>query len=93
MKRFVKAVTVVGLITSGVSFAGAACKYSDVEKLKTHLTTHVSYPATGKEVKAACKKEIPDEFPKAEVACFEAKIKDTAKFKTADEVIAAAGVK
>ncbi len=41
------------------SKAAAACKWSDVNKLKTHVQKHITYPADGKAVKAACKKEMP----------------------------------
>ena len=70
----------------------AACKFADVAKLKDHVKTHITYPATGKAVKEACKKEIPDEFSKDEQACVESKIKDKTEYKTPDDVLKALGI-
>jgi hypothetical protein len=67
--------------------APKVCKWSDAKRLQEHLTNHIKYPTTGKAVKAACKKEWPDEFTAEERACAEAKIKDGASFKSADELL------
>jgi hypothetical protein len=64
-----------------------------VEKLKEHLKTHVTYPASGKAVKETCKKEMPDEFTTDERACAEKKLADGTEYKSADEVLKALGVK
>jgi hypothetical protein len=72
--------------------AKAGCAFSDVAKLKEHLAKHVSYPAKGKAIKSACKKEMPDEFSQAERACAAKKLKDGTEYKSADEVIKALGV-
>ncbi len=74
------------------SKAAATCKWSDVNKLKTHVQKHITYPADGKAVKAACKKEMPDEFSKEERACFESKVDDSAQFKSAADVLKLLGV-
>jgi hypothetical protein len=71
---------------------GAACKFSDEAKLKDHVTNHIKYPAKGKDIKAACKKELPDEFTKEERACVAGKIKSGADYKDAGEVLKALGV-
>lgn len=90
-------------VVISVIFAGAgahagktsdkACHFSDMKKLHTHLEKHVTYPSTGKELKATCKKEWPDEFSKEERACFESKIKDETTYKDAGQVMKALGAK
>ena len=74
------------------AFGKGECKFSDVAKLKDHVSTHIKYPAKGKDIKQACKKEIPDEFTKAERACAASKIKDGTEYKDAGEVLKALGV-
>jgi hypothetical protein len=69
-----------------------SCQWSDVAKLKEHLSKHVTYPAKGKAIKAACKKEMPDEFTKAERSCAEKKIVDATEYQSADDVLKALGV-
>lgn len=94
MKSLIQVSAVACLLVSGLAFAGGkGCKWSDPEKAKAHITTHITFPTTGKEVKSACKAEMPDEFPKSERACFEAAIKDDAKFANADELKALVGLK
>ena len=43
-------------------------------------------------LKAACKKELPEEFSKEEHACIEGKIKSGTEYKDAGEVLKALGV-
>ena len=69
------------------------CTFANAERLKAHTSEHMKFPAKGKAVKAACKKEWPDEFSAAEWACIEASIKDDATFKSQAEVLSALGVK
>ncbi len=88
-------ILLVGLMTLALAstvMAKGACKFSDVAKLKDHVANHIKYPAKGKDVKAACKKEIPDEFTKEERACVTSKIKSTTEYKSSDEVLKALGV-
>lgn len=94
MKRsVVAALLAVGLVlASAGAFADKACKFSDPAKLKEHIEKHITYPAKGKDIKEACKKEIPDEFTKAERACVAKKLKDGTEYKSADEVMKALGV-
>jgi hypothetical protein len=81
------------LLLCGTALADdAACKYSDMNKLKDHLEKHVKYPATGKAIKAACVKEWPDEFTPAERACTNKHLKDGTEYKNAGEVQKALGV-
>jgi hypothetical protein len=68
-----------------------SCKWSDVNRLKDHVSKHVTYPVKGKDLKEACKKEWPDEFSKAERACAEAKLKDDTEYKSAAEVLKTLG--
>jgi hypothetical protein len=86
--------TAVVLALAGVAGAKTekACKWSDEAKLRSHLSMHVTYPSTGKAIKEACKKEMPDEFTKDERNCFEAKIQDKTEYKTADDVMTAVGI-
>ncbi|HEY5753418.1 MAG TPA: hypothetical protein VIT21_09735 [Chthoniobacterales bacterium] len=89
-----------GLSVSSVSYATESetaamdeFKWSDEATLKTHLNEHVTYPATGKAIKEACRKEIPDEFSKEERAYFDAKIQDDVTYNSSAEVLAALNVK
>ena len=97
-----KKLILVGLVAAGLSLAsgaaiakasGAACKFADVKTLNEHLDKHVTYPAKGKDIKAACVKELPDEFTKAERGCIVKKLKDNKEYSSADEVRTALGVK
>lgn len=95
MKTMIGAALCLGLLAaSGDAFAkgGKACSFSDPVKLQEHLEKHVSYPASGKAIKAACKKEMPNEFPKSEHACIEKKLKNNVEYKDANEVMKALGV-
>ena len=95
-----KKTLVSGLLFIGLQLAaagayaaeGGACKFSDADKLKAHLETHVKYPIKGEDLKAACVKEMPDEFTKAERACVGKKLKDNLEYKSAAEVYKALGV-
>ncbi len=78
---------------AGTAFAkDKACTFSDTAKLQEHLQTHVKYPAKGKAIKEACKKEMPDEFAKSEKACIGKKLKNNVEYKDADEVMKALGM-
>jgi len=84
---------IVSTMLLSTAFAdGGSCKYSDVAKLKDHLEKHISYPATGKAIKAACLKEAPDEFTPSERACCNKRLKDGTEYKSASEVEKALGV-
>ena len=81
-----------------VAFAGTegspkACSFKDLAKLKAHLAQHVTYPATGVQIKKACKQEMPDEFSKEEHQCVESTLSDAKSFQNSGEVLAALGVK
>jgi hypothetical protein len=80
------------LVSANALADGNACKFSDVAKLKEHLEKHVSYPASGKAIKAACLKEMPDEFTPAERACSGKRLKDATEYKSAGDVEKALGV-
>src|SRR5262249_2551079 len=69
-----------------------ACKFSDMNKVNAHLDKHVTYPMKGKEIKAQCQKEMPDEFTKEERACVARKLKDDQEYKNADAVRRALGL-
>ncbi len=97
MKTMIASALCLGLLlASGRAFAAKpsakACAVSDVAKLKEHLEKHVTYPAKGKTIKEACKKEMPDEFPKSEKTCIAKKLKNSVEYKSADEVLKALGV-
>jgi len=86
-----KRIAIAALLGSSFFFATAAsakgdCKWKDMAKAKTHVESHITFPATGKDVKEACKKEMPEEFTKEEHACIDSKIKDDAQFKTAADL-------
>jgi hypothetical protein len=69
------------------------CTFKDTTAMKKHAGEHIKFPAKGAAVKAACKKEWPDEFTKEEWACFDASVKDDQEYKSADDVLKAVGVK
>ncbi|MCM2303654.1 MAG: hypothetical protein NDJ72_03065 [Elusimicrobia bacterium] len=95
MKTTIGAVLCLGLLAaSGSAFAKGdkACVFSDTAKLKQHLEMHVTYPAKGKAIKEACKKEMPDEFAKPEKACINKKLKNNVEYKDSSEVMKALGV-
>jgi hypothetical protein len=93
MRRIIGSAALLLSLVSVNAFAdGAACKYASVDKLKEHLEKHVSYPATGKAIKAACLKEAPDEFTATERACCNKHLKDGVEYKSAAEVEKALGV-
>ena len=90
----------VGLIAMfAVSLSGLSVSYADEFKwgdttaLKTHLNNHVTFPATGKDIKESCKGEMPDEFTKEQRAYFDAKIKDDTTYKSPEEVLSAMNLK
>lgn len=63
------------------------CTWKDEAKLRTHLRSHVTYPATGQQIEEACNKQMPDEFSLKEKACLEAKLDDDKLYRSADEVL------
>jgi len=94
-KLIVAGMMAVGLaLASGTAMAkaGGGCKFSDAKTLNEHLDSHIKYPASGKDIKAACVKELPDEFTKKERSCIVKKLKDDQTYKSADEVRTALGV-
>ncbi|HKD40154.1 MAG TPA: hypothetical protein VKB87_07685 [Myxococcaceae bacterium] len=96
MRKLVISVLAIGslLVGSAANAAGnSACKFSDVAKLKEHLEKHVTYPAKGKDIKEACKKEMPDEFTAQERSCVDSKLKSDSEYKNAGDVMKALGVK
>lgn len=95
MKTIIGAGLCLGVaLASGSAFAKGdkACEFTDQAKLREHLTMHVTYPAKGKEIKEACKKEMPNEFAKSEKSCIKKKLKNNTEYKDADEVMRALGV-
>ncbi len=92
-----KLTTLVAIILT-VSIAAAdqkpgQCTFADPARVKQHATEHIKYPAKGKDIKLACKKEWPDEFSKAEWACIDASVKDDKEYASGAELLAAFGVK
>jgi hypothetical protein len=90
----------VGLVAMfAISLSGLSVSYADEFKwgdttvLKTHLTDHVKFPATGKDIKESCKQEMPDEFTKEQRAYFDAKIKDDKTYNSAAEVLSVMNLK
>ena len=96
MKKLIVASMVAAgfALASGAAMAktGAGCKFADAKTLNEHLETHIKYPASGKDIKAACVKELPDEFTSKERGCITKKLKDDTTYKSADEVRTALGV-
>lgn len=92
-KVFLSVLTVLGMLFASMNVYAKACHFADVEKMKEHLQKHITYPMSGKDIKAACKKEMPDEFSSDEHACIDKKIKDKKTYKNANEVAKAIGVK
>lgn len=94
-------VVVVSLVLAGLSFApvyaygkaGKGCPWKDEAKLRLHLKEHVAYPATGKQIKEACVREMPDEFTKEERACVGRTLSDKKTYQSDAEVLSALGVK
>jgi len=95
MKTMIGSMLCLGLLAAVVGASAKddkACSFSDTLKLKQHLEMHVTYPAKGKAIKEACKKEMPDEFAKSEKACISRKLKNNVEYKDAGEVMKALGV-
>ncbi|MBI2790218.1 MAG: hypothetical protein HYX59_16230 [Elusimicrobia bacterium] len=95
MKTMIGSMLCLGLLAAAGSASAKddkACSFKDAAKLKQHLEMHVTYPAKGKAIKEACKKEMPDEFAKSEKACIAKKLKSNAEYKDAGEVMKALGV-
>jgi hypothetical protein len=80
------AALLVSLVSVNAFADGGVCKLADTSKWKDHLEKHVTYPATGKAIKAQCRKEFPDEFTPAERACCNKQVKDAVEYKSAAEV-------
>jgi hypothetical protein len=68
------------------------CTFANAAQVKKHASDHVTYPAKGAAIKQACKKELPDEFTKAEWACIDASLKDDQEYKSSADVLKAVGV-
>ena len=97
-RLLVGAALALSLVALGAKPASAGeqkpgkCSFSKPERIKKHATDHLKLPANGKVIKASCKKEWPDEFTKAEWACFDKSIEDGREYKTPAELLAAVGV-
>ena len=92
MKTIIGAALCIAVASATAFAKDKACTFSDTAKLKEHLQMHVTYPAKGKAIKEACKKEMPNEFAKSEKACVAKKLKNNVEYKDADEVMKALGV-
>ncbi|MEQ1877188.1 MAG: hypothetical protein ABL958_11110 [Bdellovibrionia bacterium] len=104
MKLFVYAVTLIAMsLFAANSFAKPkasankqaktdTCHFSNMKQLEDHLANHITFPATGKDIKAACKKEWPDEFTAEESACVDSKLQDGVTYTKAEEVKKALGI-
>jgi hypothetical protein len=105
VKRFIQAAVVLcGVAVLSLAYAGGGsdkapaamqpgkCTFANVAQMKKHAGEHMKFPAKGAAVKAACKKELPDEFSKDEWACFDASIKDDTEYKSTADVLKAVGV-
>jgi len=99
MNRIMRGLVVMAVLAAApTAFAAdkmkpGKCTFSNVARVKAHAGEHIKFPAKGKEVKEACKKEWPDEFTKDEWACIDASIQDDKEYKNAGELLAAVGVK
>ena len=93
MKMFIALSLVISSPIVGLAKGGGGCVFANPQVLEDHLNKHVTYPTTGKALKATCKKEWPDEFSKEENACAEKHIKNGAKFASAADVKKALGIK
>jgi hypothetical protein len=100
MRHIAKLALVLAFSATTAATAAAAtdmkpgkCTFADVERVKKHATEHIKYPAKGKDIKLACKKEWPDEFSKAEWACIDASVKDDQEYQSGAELLGAFGVK
>ena len=88
----VAALFAIGFSGLPVSYA-AEFEWGDTTALKAHLDDHVKFPATGKVIKASCKKEMPDEFAKQQRAYLDSKLKDDTTYQNPGEVLAALNLK
>jgi hypothetical protein len=99
MNRIARGLLLMALVAVAPrAFAGdkmkpGKCTFAKMDRVKAHAGDHIKYPAKGKDIKDACKKEWPDEFSKDEWACIDASIKDDKEYKSAGEVLEAIGVK
>lgn len=93
--RMISTLFALALTTSiaGADQTPGHCTFADPARVKQHATEHIKYPAKGKDIKLACKKEWPDEFSKAEWACIDASVKDEKEYASGGELLAAFGVK
>jgi hypothetical protein len=96
----IAALIATGLSGSSVSYAAEPevttmkdFKWGDPNNLKEHLDKHVTFPATGKVIKEACKTELPDEFSKEQRAYLDVMLKDDVTYKNAADVMAALNLK
>ncbi len=99
MNSIVRGILLVMLVAAAPrAFAGdkmkpGKCTFAKVEQVKAHASEHIKYPAKGKDIKLACKKELPNEFTKEEWACLDGSVKDDKEYKSAAELLEAVGVK
>jgi hypothetical protein len=98
--NLIAALFATGLSDLSISYAGepevATVKdfnWGDQTNLKEHLLKHVTFPATGKVIKEACKKEFPDEFSKEQGAYLDAALKNDTTYNNAAEVMSALNLK
>lgn len=94
MKMIIGTALCLAVAVAGSAYAKGdkACEFKDAAKIQEHLQTHVTYPAKGKDIKEACKKEMPNEFAKSEKACITKRLKNNTEYKSAEEVMKALGV-
>lgn len=93
MKRvLLSAIAASGMFLASMNVYAKACTFADANKVKEHIQTHITYPMSGKDIKAACVKEMPNEFSSEEHACIEKNIKDKKTYKNSKEVAKALGV-
>ena len=90
----------VGLSDLSISYAAESevatvkdFNWGDQANLKEHLLKHVSFLATGKVIKEACKKEFPDEFSKEQGAYVDAALKNDTTYNNSAEVMSALNLK
>lgn len=74
--------------TKVVTKVETTTSFSDVAKLKDHLTTHGKYPATKAEIMAWCEKEMPNEFTKTDKEFLNKNLPE-GTYKTAADVVTA----
>jgi hypothetical protein len=81
------------VLMAAATSGSKTCQWKDEAALKTHLTNHIKYPATGKQIEKACVKEIPNEFTKAERQCMTKKLSKNKTYNSSDDAMADLGMK